>query len=372
MFESVEEVDQIETEPKSEEAKQLPKMTNGTLQNGTSSPDSGHPSSRNFSVTSGLSDGSFSTEDGSAPDASLRPADLLSGQQNLVVSPKDAGVTEEVDTRAEGGLKGKDERVEKGTDAIETEVEVVSVVKPPDEVNKEPDLTATTQSLNVESEAANTVKAQVGGSVAKVHVKGKETSGEVNMIPESRVVRSREKKDIEKTYPKKPAEATERIKQDRSTSAMAQNATVADEKKEPRLSEVERNLLLSADSRVSRAREAYSQKDEVQVMTESDESPSAIEMEEIPKANVSMVPWSRKGHCDPTPSEDSASHIGHEQGKPSPEGTESLLSDEPEMEDLSHHADSLAQSAASQQSSGSAFSVRPFKCSHPRAHQSHC
>uniref|UniRef100_A0A8C4HF91 Small G protein signaling modulator 1a n=1 Tax=Dicentrarchus labrax TaxID=13489 RepID=A0A8C4HF91_DICLA len=72
VFESVEEVDQIETEPKNEEAKQMPKMPNGALQNGTSSPDSGHPSSRNFSVTSGLSDGSLSTEDSAAPDTTPR------------------------------------------------------------------------------------------------------------------------------------------------------------------------------------------------------------------------------------------------------------------------------------------------------------
>uniref|UniRef100_A0A8C2AIV8 Small G protein signaling modulator 1a n=1 Tax=Cyprinus carpio TaxID=7962 RepID=A0A8C2AIV8_CYPCA len=61
VFESVEEVDQIESEPKSED-KQVSKISNGTPQNGTSSPDSGHPSSRNFSVTSGQSD-SLSTED---------------------------------------------------------------------------------------------------------------------------------------------------------------------------------------------------------------------------------------------------------------------------------------------------------------------
>uniref|UniRef100_A0A3B3Z042 Small G protein signaling modulator 1a n=1 Tax=Poecilia mexicana TaxID=48701 RepID=A0A3B3Z042_9TELE len=72
VFESVEEQDQTESESKTEEAKQLPKMPNGAVQNESSSPDSGHPSSRNFSVTSGLSDGSFSTEDSSAPDASQR------------------------------------------------------------------------------------------------------------------------------------------------------------------------------------------------------------------------------------------------------------------------------------------------------------
>uniref|UniRef100_M4AHP5 Small G protein signaling modulator 1 n=1 Tax=Xiphophorus maculatus TaxID=8083 RepID=M4AHP5_XIPMA len=72
VFESVEELDQPESESKTEEAKQLPKMPNGAVQNESSSPDSGHPSSRNFSITSGLSDGSFSTEDSSAPDASQR------------------------------------------------------------------------------------------------------------------------------------------------------------------------------------------------------------------------------------------------------------------------------------------------------------
>ncbi|KAI1901014.1 hypothetical protein AGOR_G00055780 [Albula goreensis] len=75
VFESVEEVDQIETEPKSsDEAKQVPKIPNGTVPNGTTSPDSGHPSSRNFSITSGLSDRSLSTEDSGAPEASAKNA----------------------------------------------------------------------------------------------------------------------------------------------------------------------------------------------------------------------------------------------------------------------------------------------------------
>ncbi|XP_012686005.2 small G protein signaling modulator 1 isoform X2 [Clupea harengus] len=71
VFESVEEVEQIETEPKGDELKQAPKMPNGALHNGTSSPDSGHPSSRNFSVTSGLSD-SLSTEDSGVHEPSTR------------------------------------------------------------------------------------------------------------------------------------------------------------------------------------------------------------------------------------------------------------------------------------------------------------
>nr|XP_020138537.1 small G protein signaling modulator 1 isoform X1 [Microcebus murinus] len=62
VFESVDEVEQVEAEGRSEEKQ--PKVPNGNLANGTCSPDSGHPSSHNFS--SGLSEHSepsLSTED---------------------------------------------------------------------------------------------------------------------------------------------------------------------------------------------------------------------------------------------------------------------------------------------------------------------
>ncbi|XP_057602867.1 small G protein signaling modulator 1 [Hippopotamus amphibius kiboko] len=63
VFESVDEVEQVEAESRLEEKQ--PKVPNGSLVNGTCSPDSGHPSSHNFS--SGLSEHSepsLSTEDG--------------------------------------------------------------------------------------------------------------------------------------------------------------------------------------------------------------------------------------------------------------------------------------------------------------------
>uniref|UniRef100_A0A8C1SG46 Small G protein signaling modulator 1b n=1 Tax=Cyprinus carpio TaxID=7962 RepID=A0A8C1SG46_CYPCA len=65
---SVDEVDPIESEPKPKDEKPQPRIPNGTLPNCTSSPDSGHPSSRNFSVTSALSDCSPSTEETSTQD----------------------------------------------------------------------------------------------------------------------------------------------------------------------------------------------------------------------------------------------------------------------------------------------------------------
>uniref|UniRef100_A0A8B9K5Y8 Small G protein signaling modulator 1a n=1 Tax=Astyanax mexicanus TaxID=7994 RepID=A0A8B9K5Y8_ASTMX len=75
VFESVEEVEQIETEPKGDEAKRVPKVSNETSQNGNASPDSGHPSSRNFSVTSGHSD-SLSTEDSGAQDLTFSTREM--------------------------------------------------------------------------------------------------------------------------------------------------------------------------------------------------------------------------------------------------------------------------------------------------------
>uniref|UniRef100_A0AAR2KFS0 Small G protein signaling modulator 1b n=1 Tax=Pygocentrus nattereri TaxID=42514 RepID=A0AAR2KFS0_PYGNA len=72
VFGSVDEVDPIESEPKPKDEKPQPKIPNGTLPNCTSSPDSGHPSSRNFSVTSGLSDCSPSTEDASTQESGTK------------------------------------------------------------------------------------------------------------------------------------------------------------------------------------------------------------------------------------------------------------------------------------------------------------
>ncbi|XP_043924424.1 small G protein signaling modulator 1 [Protopterus annectens] len=63
VFESVEETEQPEMEEKNEGLKQATKIPNGILPNGTCSPDSGHPSSRNFSITSVYSEHSFSTDD---------------------------------------------------------------------------------------------------------------------------------------------------------------------------------------------------------------------------------------------------------------------------------------------------------------------
>ncbi|KAJ8263636.1 hypothetical protein COCON_G00160930 [Conger conger] len=139
VFESVEEVDQIETEPKSEETKQAPKIPNGALPNGTTSPDSGHPSSRNFSIASGLSDRSLSTEDSGAPEALAKTAaaaqhppaqpaqPALAKPEPAPEGPPSAGPAQRARSQSqpngkEPQAKDTSEKVSKSPEAAETEV----------------------------------------------------------------------------------------------------------------------------------------------------------------------------------------------------------------------------------------------------------
>ncbi|XP_035514918.1 small G protein signaling modulator 1 isoform X2 [Morone saxatilis] len=394
VFESVEEVDQIETEPKNEEAKQMPKMPNGALQNGTSSPDSGHPSSRNFSVTSGLSDGSLSTEDSAAPDTTPRSAAVSQVPQSPVKPAvvEREGVTVEMDSQVKGTVKDKEEEEEEGTapdgaktaENTKTEVMGDSVIQPLEEglvtVNKETSLQSKTQETGEESGAVKTEGTKCEDALADIKgINSLESGGTEKEVSDrdttmvsaaateskGKLAEQSLKKDVEVSV-----EGTSKLKKTAETNAeLEESKTSNPQEVDPVAPAVEKNLVFSADSAVLRARETYftSQKDEAHAMTESDESPSAIEMEEIPKAKVSMVPWSRKGHCEASSfSEDSAPHVElrqeEEQGKPSPEGTESNLSEEPEMESLYPNFDSLAGSenikneAPSQESAGSSFS----------------
>uniref|UniRef100_A0AAR2JBY8 Small G protein signaling modulator 1a n=1 Tax=Pygocentrus nattereri TaxID=42514 RepID=A0AAR2JBY8_PYGNA len=93
VFESVEDVDQIETEPKSEEAKCVHKVSNGAPHNGSASPDSGHPSSRNFSVASGHSD-SLSTEDSGVQELNAKSRGSTAGTE-VERASKSQSTTEE-------------------------------------------------------------------------------------------------------------------------------------------------------------------------------------------------------------------------------------------------------------------------------------
>ncbi|XP_029018041.1 small G protein signaling modulator 1 isoform X2 [Betta splendens] len=350
VFESVEEVDQIETEAKSEEAKQVPKMPNGALQNETSSPDSGHPSSRNFSITSGLSDGSLSTEDGAAPDAGQKPA---------CVPPASQSPVKPAERESGGQTEGKDQEKE---NAVREHAKAEAVQ--PLEEGLQPE----TQGVDEQSEAKNLEDAKIEYKDQDSSTKGsrsidsEEKGKRVGTDTESKrglVEQSVHTSEVRTEGSSKLLQTdVEKNKEDKLKTINPQEVLLVEGKG----TGVGKDLDFPTDVRASRGRDAYlaSQKDEPQVMTESDESPSAIEMEEIPKAKVSMVPWSRKGLCEASSSEDSAPHAElkqQERGKLSPEGAESLLSEEPEMESLYPHFDADATKAVGPQgSAGSGFS----------------
>lgn len=259
VFESVEEVEQIETEPRTEEPKlSQQKITNGALQNGTSSPDSGHPSSRNFSVTSGLSDGSLSTEDSAHVQAPQSPG-----------RPQDAE-----DAQSKGKEEGEKPQMER-------------------------------QKLDVREEVMNDAEDRNEG--------GMRTEESANAIIEA-------------------------------SELVIESITEADD---PGLTKAEGGKDL--DLQMPQSGAAYN---ELHPATESDESPSAIEMEEIPKAKV--VPWSG--------TERDAEEVlaQAEEEKPSPEGTESILSDEPEMESICPRfddgAEEIKKEESTEESAGSPFS----------------
>lgn len=332
----MEEVEQIELETKPEEAKQVPRMPNGALQNENSSPDSGHPSSRNFSITSGLSEGSFSTEDSSAPDASHRPAAAPQTPQSSVKAA--GGQSGALTVAGEEDDKGEEEggvfNVTKTVDDLETEA-----------ANKD-------KKECVLSEREKTVDT-IKKTTAPTQSKHKHTE-----CPQKDLAASREGAST------LDDRSVKRIKEsDKSSVAATQRKD--NTHTGPGIPEDGRNPGSPLDTRASRESGAVcaSQKDAPQVMTDSDESPSAIEMEEIPTAKVSMVPWSSKGHCEPS-SQDSnlPVELRQEGGKVSPEGSESVLS-EPEMESLYPPFDAAAKSedtkdeATSGEVAGSSYRV---------------
>ncbi|XP_041058359.1 small G protein signaling modulator 1 [Carcharodon carcharias] len=96
VFESVEEAEgeQMEKEMGTDSDKQAVPIPNGAVPNGTSSPDSGHPSSRNFSTTSGYSERSFSTEE------------VIQCSQQTVAQRRGSGVN-----KAEEGFPPQEENI---------------------------------------------------------------------------------------------------------------------------------------------------------------------------------------------------------------------------------------------------------------------
>ncbi|KAK2837289.1 hypothetical protein Q5P01_014501 [Channa striata] len=279
VFESVEEVDQIETEPKTEEAKQLPKMPNGALQNETSSPDSGHPSSRNFSVTSGLSDGSLSTEDNTAPDTTQKSAVVPQLSQSPIkpAGLESEGLTEEVVSQVNIEAKDKGEEKKKAP----TENTKKEVIQQLGELqsSKEPIFQTEIQGKAEESKANKTEGTEFKdkGHDNKLKRMKSLESGETGKVPENSLMVSaaateskralvepslkKVEVSIEEDSKLRETSVKEIKELDVSKTSKPQEVLLMEGKEEisvhPGASEVEKNLVLSTDMRDLRTREAY-------------------------------------------------------------------------------------------------------------------
>lgn len=358
----MEEVDQIETEPKSEEAKQVPKIPSGALQNGINSPDSGHPSSRNFSVTSGLSDGSLSTEDSAAPEPQS-PAHTARGEREGPPEGKDGRVKnqeeqEEAPDGAQPAHTTKTEELVTVHTDTSTQPRTQETAEEPGAIQPERDRKdAPADRKGVSSgESQQEVPGEDAMTAAARGSKGE--PGE-QRLEQSVTASHEEASKREKSVETNIEEVDE---MDGSKSKTPRGAALAD-RREHKTRGVAQSLVLSPASGVSAAREAFSPSpaDEAQPTADSDESPSAIEMEDIPKAKVTMVPLSRKSSP-----EDSA---------PPTEQRESVLSEEPERP--SPRRRSLAESGDANGAAGGPLSVRTciyslvFTCIHGRDEELH-
>ncbi|XP_058633482.1 small G protein signaling modulator 1 isoform X3 [Onychostoma macrolepis] len=432
VFESIEEVDQIESEPKSEDAKQVSKISNGTPQNGTSSPDSGLPSSRNFSVTSGQSD-SLSTEDSGIHDPSLKaqPQLAVSKERFSSSSGEEGKVTEEVMTISERSKKAteslSDKRSEVETEGLKmardafeapaaarshmtkmevgespertltsenealterTESEIPKVTEvekstPPEQKMNEnrvsvdsershmgiKDIRAireeplVTKDHKVSDALERKVVADTLVSVSKDNDTEKETN-EISKEKDSKTCMD-DGNDVSDTQRAlKPSDERENKTMKTSDlpsgagTAVKRKATLVlpkttgaeqregkDDSRRSTHKEIQRNAPVIEETVVPLVHEAFSTREmgEAQDETESDESPSAIEMEEIPTAKVSMV-WDRKSSPKSKANEQAAVpvlelRLEEVHRKTSSEGMDS---EEPEMESLCPQLDSLA------------------------------
>lgn len=114
MFESVDEVEQIDAEPKGDEVKLLPTVSNGS--------DLGNPSSRNFSATSGLSD-ALITEDNSTQEMSTKIQDSVMEDHKKEETKKVPNATK-IEKTIMGHAGDKSERAEmEDMDTVEETLE---------------------------------------------------------------------------------------------------------------------------------------------------------------------------------------------------------------------------------------------------------
>ncbi|KAM6241794.1 small G protein signaling modulator 1 isoform 4-T4 [Spheniscus humboldti] len=107
VFESVDEVEQTEADAQLEDGKQS-KIPNGTVPNGACSPDSGHPSSQNFSIASGFSERSFSNEESALETNKSSASSQVKASGSDVPGPQDSdGARQQEKLQGQDSLEGE-------------------------------------------------------------------------------------------------------------------------------------------------------------------------------------------------------------------------------------------------------------------------
>ncbi|XP_028851837.1 small G protein signaling modulator 1 isoform X2 [Denticeps clupeoides] len=274
VFESVDEVDQIETEPKGEEVKQVSKILSSALQNGTSSPDSGHPSSRNFSETSGYSDQSLHTEDSTVHEPSPN------SQMEFTPTPPNTQTGKREEEEEEGNkMEEKDKETTENFPKVDNRDALLSNLQ--DHFHEKNDKHASIDG-NEMDEVNPTYKTETEGE-EKLKDNQTRTGKDVKNI--NRVKSS----ESIQTVNREETECIVALKTQRAAPTLDLEPTDAGRKEEGVKDDPDNKHPTCTAGRVAMK---TMQCDGATVnTTEADESPLVIEMEVIPTAKVSLAPW---------------------------------------------------------------------------------
>ncbi|XP_053336855.1 small G protein signaling modulator 1 isoform X1 [Clarias gariepinus] len=319
VFESVDEVEQIDVESKSNEVKLLPKVSNGS--------DSGHPSSRNFSVTSGLSE-SLSIEDSSAQEMSTKASiqdsvmeDDKKEETNTapdveVFDPRSSAGQEKCNEVEVGDLSKADECLKGIGPQMIKDKEVKEAEK-----NKEEEKSGIMVSISTGEQSESS---ETGSSPGGLKTTGTE------IINASVSIKNNETEKIQ-TYKASKNQTNSRPEKESAPEAQSLSRV----KEKDQMETVRKKVMMPCASVVKEivvpvVFEAFSMREmsKETPTTDSDESPSAIEMEDIPMARLVHVQ----------------------------EGTEALL---PEMENDYSQFDSHAEASEKNTSTSHPPSTRP-------------
>uniref|UniRef100_A0A8C2E972 Small G protein signaling modulator 1b n=1 Tax=Cyprinus carpio TaxID=7962 RepID=A0A8C2E972_CYPCA len=419
VFGSVDEVDPIESEPKPKDEKPQPKIPNGTLPNCTSSPDPGHPSSRNFSVTAALSDCSPSTEETSTQESGPKTAgrEPPSGDQTeektKEVRPEnssttqdtvkeDAEVSQTESIASEAAIKplesdkpqtlnsedDKPQTLSSGDDKPQT---LSSEDKLQTSNSEETSKTETHDATDSEDDANSKNAADLSQRETKMqNVAGKSEQNDMNQSqqdPVEETTKSSESKEVEiedpghvsspsgEENPKSKADSEAYLKMDEGQDAKPDPQPLLDvmkisqmDENKPECSSEAQNVIQTLNEAISApqtigwdaGRSIIKQINESESSLSkqspdmSDDSPSALEMEDIASSVVYMSSESSVSRTPLTLARPMAPEkivVGmpalelcmEPSINTSPEGTDSALSeDEPEMDNSFPKPDSLA------------------------------